>query len=98
MSYGKTIDVRSLREFFRDSVLSALDRQHVGVDDHPEHYVVNLLTMFSHTDSPPRLRGITWSTVSPGFAEPQYWQVHESRANTARRVIRRRWLSRGTRT
>ena len=22
-------------------------------------------TMFSHTDSPPRLRGITWSTVRP---------------------------------
>ena len=23
-------------------------------------------TMFSHTDSPPRLRGMTWSTVRPG--------------------------------
>ena len=29
---------------------------------------------------------------------PQYWQVQESRAKTARRVIRRRRLSRGTRT
>ncbi len=54
--------------------------------------------MFSHTDSPPRLRGITWSTVSPGFSEPQYWQVQESRARTALRVILRRWTSRGTRT
>src|SRR5215210_7483401 len=29
-------------------------------------------TMFSQTDLPPRLRGITWSTVSPGLLEPQY--------------------------
>ena len=32
-------------------------------------------TMFSHTDSPPRLRGITWSTVRPEASWPQYWQV-----------------------
>src|SRR4051794_31616694 len=55
-------------------------------------------TMFSHTDLPPLLRGITWSTVSPGLVEPQYWQVQESRASTALRVILRRWASRGTRT
>jgi hypothetical protein len=30
--------------------------------------------------------------------EPQYWQVQLSRANTARRVILRRWVSRGTLT
>ena len=40
-------------------------------------------TMFSQTDLPPRLRGITWSTVSPDFLDPQYWQVQESRASTA---------------
>ena len=51
MSYGKTIDVRSLREFFRDSVHAALERQHVGVDDHTEHYVVNLLTMFARSEA-----------------------------------------------
>jgi hypothetical protein len=45
------IDVRSLREFFRDSVHEALERQHVGVDDHTEHYVVNLLTMFSRSEA-----------------------------------------------
>jgi hypothetical protein len=42
-------------------------------------------TMFSQTDLPPRLRGITWSTVRPDLVEPQYWQVQESRASTARR-------------
>lgn len=45
------IDVRNLREFFRDSVHEALVRQQVGVDDHTEHYVVNLLTMFSRSEA-----------------------------------------------
>ena len=45
------IDVRNLREFFRDAVHEALERQRVGVEDHTEHYVVNLLTMFSHADA-----------------------------------------------
>jgi hypothetical protein len=45
------IDVRSLREFFRDSVHEALVRQQVGVDGHTEHYVVNLLTMFSRSEA-----------------------------------------------
>jgi len=45
------IDVRNLREFFRDSVHEALARQQVGVDDHTEHYVVNLLTMFSRSEA-----------------------------------------------
>ena len=45
------LDARSLREFFRDSVHDALERQHVGVDTHTEHYVVNLLTMFSRSEA-----------------------------------------------
>ena len=45
------IDVRNLREFFRDSVHEALTRQQLGVDDHTEHYVVNLLTMFSRSEA-----------------------------------------------
>lgn len=45
------IDVRNLREFFRDSVHDALARQQVGVDDHTEHYVVNLLTMFARSEA-----------------------------------------------
>ena len=53
--------------------------------------------MFSQLDGPPFERGITWSTVRLE-REPQYWHVQPSRANTARRVILRRWVSRGTRT
>ena len=51
MSDGKTIDVRNLQEFFRDSVHAALERQNVGVEDHTEHYVVNLLTMFARSEA-----------------------------------------------
>lgn len=45
------IDVRNLQEFFRDAVHEALARQHVGVDDHTEHYVVNVLIMFARSDA-----------------------------------------------
>lgn len=46
-----TIDVRNLREFFRDSVHAALERQRVNVEDHTEHYVVNVLTMFARSEA-----------------------------------------------
>src|SRR5512139_343357 len=45
------IDVRNLREFFRDAVHEALERQQVGVEDHTEHYVVNVLTMFARSEA-----------------------------------------------
>jgi hypothetical protein len=44
------LDARNLREFFRDSVHAALERQHVRVDDHTEHYVVSLLTTFARSE------------------------------------------------
>ena len=45
------IDVRNLREFFRDSLHAALLRQQSSVEDHTEHYVVNLLTMFARSEA-----------------------------------------------
>ena len=45
------------------------------------------VTTFSQTESPPRERGRTWSSVRclrPGIA-PQYWQVSRSRMKTPRR-------------
>jgi hypothetical protein len=63
MEADTRIDVRGLREFFHDTVHDALAHQKVQVDDHTEHYVVNLLTEFARTEqlfepSPdgPRLR------------------------------------------
>ncbi len=51
MADDPTIDVRNLQEFFRDSVHAALERQRVEVEDHTEHYVVNLLTMFARSEA-----------------------------------------------
>jgi hypothetical protein len=44
------VAVTNLREFFHDSVLAALRKQRVDVDDHTEHYVVNILTMFARSE------------------------------------------------
>jgi hypothetical protein len=44
------VAVTNLREFFHDSVQAALRKQHVDVDDHTEHYVVNVLTMFARSE------------------------------------------------
>ncbi len=43
--------VPDLREFFRDALHTALGRQHLHVQEHTEHYIVNLLAMFAHTDA-----------------------------------------------
>lgn len=43
--------VCDVREFFRDALHTALERQHLHVQDHTEHYIVNLLAMFSHTEA-----------------------------------------------
>jgi hypothetical protein len=75
MSGGQTIDVRNLREFFRDSVHAALERQHTGIDDHTEHYVVNLLTMFARSEAlfeptpeGPRLKPLALMLADAGSA------------------------------
>jgi hypothetical protein len=44
------VAVPNLREFFHDSVQKALRNQRVEVDDHTEHYVVNILTMFARSE------------------------------------------------
>jgi len=43
--------VASLKEFFRDALHDALSNQHVAVEDQTEHYVVNLLTLFSDPEA-----------------------------------------------
>jgi hypothetical protein len=43
--------VASLKEFFRDALHDALSHQHVAVEGETEHYVVNLLTLFSDSDA-----------------------------------------------
>jgi len=45
------VEVTSLREFFRDALHEAIERQRFEVDDHTEHYVVNVLTLFSRSEA-----------------------------------------------
>jgi hypothetical protein len=47
---GTVVAVPNLREFFHDSVQKALRNQRVDLDDHTEHYVVNVLTMFARSE------------------------------------------------
>jgi hypothetical protein len=82
------LDVRNLREFFRDSVHSALERQHVQVDDHTEYYVVSLLTTFARseelyeaTPDGPRLRPLALM-----FAEAVEASTPERRSRALQRL------------
>src|SRR5690349_5771343 len=43
--------VANLKEFFKDALHDALTHQHVAVEGETEHYVVNLLTLFSNPDA-----------------------------------------------
>src|SRR5215469_1346311 len=47
----RVVPVANLQEFFKDSLHGALTRQHVAVEDQTEHYVVNLLTLFSRSEA-----------------------------------------------
>ncbi|HUL94181.1 MAG TPA: hypothetical protein VLV56_17725 [Burkholderiales bacterium] len=42
--------VTNLAEFFRDALRSVLADQRVAVDEHTEHYVVNMLTLFARAE------------------------------------------------
>jgi hypothetical protein len=43
--------VTNLKEFFKDALHDALSHQHVAVEGETEHYVVNLLTLFSDPEA-----------------------------------------------
>lgn len=82
------IDVRNLREFFRDSLHEALLRQRSTVDDHTEAYVVNMLTMFSRSEAlfeptplGPRLRPLALM-----LAEAAEAPTREHRTRTLQRL------------
>ena len=47
---GHVLTCANLREYFHDALQSALAHQHLAVEDQTEHYVVNLLTLFSRSE------------------------------------------------
>ena len=48
--HERVVAVTSLRDFFRESINSAIDNQKVEIDPHTSHYVVNLLTLFARSE------------------------------------------------
>src|SRR3954453_6168592 len=47
----RVVPVADLREFFRDELHGALEKQQVAFEDQTEFYVVNLLTLFSRSEA-----------------------------------------------
>jgi len=47
----QVLPVANLQEFFRDALHAALERQRLEVEDQTEHYVVNVLTLFSRSEA-----------------------------------------------
>lgn len=43
--------VANLKEYFKDALHGALESQRLSVEDQTEHYVVNLLTLFSRSEA-----------------------------------------------
>ncbi len=46
----RVVPVANLRDYFRQSIDAAIDKQGVAVDPHTTHYVVNLLTIFARSE------------------------------------------------
>jgi len=47
----RVVPVANLREYFKDELHGALEKQQLEVEDQTEHYVVNLLTLFSRSEA-----------------------------------------------
>jgi hypothetical protein len=48
---AQVLPVTSLTEYFRDSLNSVLQKQQLAVEDHTQHYVVNVLTLFARSET-----------------------------------------------
>ncbi len=46
----RVLPVANLREYFKDALHGALEKRHLAVEDQTEHYVVNVLTLFSRSE------------------------------------------------
>src|SRR3981081_3358480 len=47
----RVLPVANLREFFKDSLHGARPKQSRAIEDQPEHYVLNLLTLFARSEA-----------------------------------------------
>jgi hypothetical protein len=82
------VAVANLREFFHDSVQTALRNQRVAVDDHTEHYVVNVLTMFARSEElyEPTAEGVRLKPLAHMLAEASEASSPQQRDGALRRL------------
>lgn len=82
------VAVTNLREFFHDSVQTALKQQRVAVDDHTEHYIVNLLTMFARSDQlyEQTAEGVRLKPLAHMLADAVEAPTHQQREEALRRL------------
>lgn len=85
---GTVVAVPNLREFFHDSVQKALRNQRVDVDEHTEHYVVNVLTMFSRSEElyERTPEGVRLKPLALMLADAAAAQSSQQRDETLRRL------------
>src|ERR1044072_9302871 len=85
---GTVVAVPNLREFFHDSVQKALRNQRVDVDEHTEHYVVNVLTMFARSEElyEQTPEGVRLKPLALMLADASAAQSSQQRDETLRRL------------
>ncbi len=49
-THARVVASANVREFFRESVDEAIERQRLEAEDHTVHYVVNMLTLFTRAE------------------------------------------------
>ena len=82
------VAVANLREFFHESMQSALRKQKVAVDDHTEHYVVNILTMFARSEElyESTAEGVRLKPLAHMLAEASFASTAQQRDAALRRL------------
>jgi hypothetical protein len=82
------VAVTNLREFFHDSMQTALRQQKVAVDSHTEHYVVNVLTTFARSDElyETTPEGVRLRPLAHMLAEASEARSAQHRDSTLRRL------------
>jgi len=82
------VRVGNLREFFHEAVQSALHKQRVAVDQHTEHYIVNVLTMFARSEElyEQTAEGVRLKPLAHMLADAVQAQTSQQRDQALRRL------------
>jgi hypothetical protein len=82
------VAVNNLREFFHEAMQAALQKQRVAVDQHTEHYIVNILTMFARSEElyEQTSEGIRLKPLAHMLADALQAQTSQQREQALRRL------------